>query len=196
MLLKTEEINRKIIHLGNSVIPLSYYFFVQDRITMVWILFSVTIFFVTVDYFRYHIEWIQKWFGIFFSSMLRKHELEGKLTGATWAFIGGTISVFIFEKDIAVLSLLFMSVGDTVAALIGQRYGRIKIGKKTIEGFAGGLVSCILISIFFPSVIWINRIAGSLTASLIELSSIPLDDNLMIPIISGGVMTLFRSIIL
>ena len=100
MLLKTEEIKRKVIHLGNSVIPLSYYFFVQDRITMVWILFSVTIFFVTVDYFRYHIEWIQKWFGIFFSSMLRKHELEGKLTGATWAFIGGTISVFIFEKDI------------------------------------------------------------------------------------------------
>lgn len=195
MLLKTEEIKRKVIHLGNSVIPLSYYFFVQDRITMVWILFSVTIFFVAVDYFRYHIEWIQKWFGIFFSSMLRKHELEGKLTGATWAFIGGTISVFIFEKDIAVLALLFMSVGDTVAALIGQRYGTTKIGKKTIEGFAGGLVSCIFISIFFPSVIWINRIAGSLTASLIELSSIPIDDNLMIPIISGGVMTLLRGII-
>ena len=54
---------------------------------------------MAVDYFRYHIEWIQKWFGIFFSSMLRKHELEGKLTGATWAFIGGTISVFIFEKS-------------------------------------------------------------------------------------------------
>ena len=155
MLLKTEEIKRKVIHLGNSVIPLSYYFFVQDRITMVWILFSVTIFFVAVDYFRYHIEWIQKWFGIFFSSMLRKHELEGKLTGATWAFIGGTISVFIFEKDIAVLALLFMSVGDTVAALIGQRYGRIKIGRKTMEGFAGGLVSCIFISIFFQSYCWL-----------------------------------------
>ena len=85
---------------------------------------------MSVDYFRYHIGWIQKWFGIFFSPMLRKHELEGNLTGATWAFIGGTISVFLFEKDIAVLALLFMSVGDTVAALIGQRYGKIKIGKK------------------------------------------------------------------
>tara|TARA_Y100000031_G_scaffold120222_1_gene134186 strand:+ start:168 stop:554 length:387 start_codon:yes stop_codon:yes gene_type:complete len=128
--------------------------------------------------------------------MLRKHELEGKLTGATWAFIGGTISVFLFEKDIAVLALLFMSVGDTVAALIGQQYGKIKIGEKTIEGFAGGLVSCIFISIFFPSVIWINSIAGSLIASLIELSPIPVDDNLMIPLISGGMMTLFRGIIL
>ena len=64
-----------------------------------------------------------------------------------------------------------------------------------MEGVAGGLVSCIFISIFFRSVIWINRIAGSLTASLIELSSIPIDDNLMIPIISGGVMTLLRGII-
>ena len=100
MILKKEEIKRKIIHLGNSVIPLSYYFFVQDRMTMVWILFSVTICFVTVDYFRSRIAWIQKWFRIFFSPMLRKHELEGKLTGATWVFIGGTISVFLFEIDI------------------------------------------------------------------------------------------------
>ena len=195
MLLRTEEIKRKIIHLSNSVIPLSYYFFVEDRM-MIWILFSITILFVTVDYFRFRIGWIQKWFGIFFSSMLRKHELEGKLTGATWAFIGATISVFLFEKDIAVLALLFMSVGDTVAALIGQQYGKIKIGKKTIEGFAGGLASCLFISIFFPSVIWINRIAGSLIASLIELSPIPVDDNLMIPLISGGMMTLFRGVIL
>ena len=196
MLLRTEEIKRKIIHLGNSVIPLSYYFFVEDRMMMIWILFSITICFVIVDYFRFRIGWIQKWFRIFFSSMLRKHELEGKLTGATWAFIGATISVFLFEKDIAVLALLFMSVGDTVAALIGQQYGKIKIGEKTIEGFAGGLVSCIFISIFFPSVIWINSIAGSLIASLIELSPIPVDDNLMIPLISGGMMTLFRGIIL
>lgn len=196
MLLSSEEIKRKIIHLSNSVIPLSYYFFVEDRLMMIWILLSITIFFVAVDYFRFRIGWIQKWFSVFFSSMLRKHELEGKLTGATWAFIGATISVFLFEKDIAVLALLFMSVGDTVAALIGQQYGKIKIGEKTIEGFAGGLVSCILISIFFPSVNWINRIAGSLIASLIELSPIPVDDNLMIPLISGGMMTLFRGIIL
>ncbi|HJM47268.1 MAG TPA: hypothetical protein QGH56_05555 [Candidatus Marinimicrobia bacterium] len=196
MLLRSEEIKRKIIHLSNSVIPLSYYFFVEDRLMMIWILLSITIFFVAVDYFRFRIGWIQKWFSVFFSSMLRKHELEGKLTGATWAFIGATISVFLFEKDIAVLALLFMSVGDTVAALIGQQYGKIKIGEKTIEGFAGGLVSCILISIFFPSVNWINRIAGSLIASLIELSPIPVDDNLMIPLISGGMMTLFRGIIL
>jgi dolichol kinase len=45
-------------------------------------------------------------------------------------------------------------------------------------------------------VIWINRIAGSLIASLIELSPIPVDDNLMIPLISGGMMTLFRGVIL
>ena len=196
MLLRSEEIKRKIIHLSNSVIPLSYYFFVEDRMMMIWVLLSITICFVTVDYFRFRIGWIQKWFRIFFSSMLRKHESEGKLTGATWAFIGATISVFLFEKDIAVLALLFMSVGDTVAALIGQQYGKIKIGEKTIEGFAGGLVSCIFISIFFPSVIWINSIAGSLIASLIELSPIPVDDNLMIPLISGGMMTLFRGIIL
>lgn len=159
---------------------------------MVWILFSMSLCFVTIDYFRSRIDWIQKWFKLFFSPMLRKHELEGKLTGASWVLIGGTISVFLFEKDIAVLALLFMSVGDSVAALIGLRYGKIKIGEKSLEGFAGGLISCIFVSIFFPSITWINRISGSLSASLIELSTIPMDDNLKIPIISGGVMTLLR----
>ena len=192
MALKKEEIKRKLIHLGNSVIPIGYYFFIHDRMLMVWILFSMSLCFVTIDYFRSRIDWIQKWFKLFFSPMLRKHELEGKLTGASWVLIGGTISVFLFEKDIAVLALLFMSVGDSVAALIGLRYGKIKIGEKSLEGFAGGLISCIFVSIFFPSITWINRISGSLSASLIELSTIPMDDNFKIPIISGGVMTLLR----
>lgn len=181
-----------MIHLGNSVIPMGYYFLVKDRMMMVWILFSITICFVTVDYFRSRNTWIEKWFKYFFSPMLRKHELEGKMTGATWVLIGSTLSVFLFDKDIAVLVLLFMSVGDSVAALIGLQYGKIKIGAKSLEGFAGGFISCIFVSIFFPSISWINRISGSLAASLIELSPIPVDDNLLIPIISGGVMTIIR----
>ena len=62
--------------------------------------------------------------------MMRQHELDGKMTGATWVLIGSTLTVFLFNKDIAVLSLLFMSIGDTVAALVGQKYVKIKIGAK------------------------------------------------------------------
>ena len=194
MTLKREEIKRKIIHLGNSVIPLSYYFFIEDRMMMVWILLFISIIFVFIDFFRFRINWLEKYFHMFFNTMLRKHELDGKLTGATWVLAGSTITVFLFNRDIAVLSLLFMSIGDTVAALVGQKYGKIKIGSKSLEGFVGGLIACILVSPFFPSITWLNKIIGSFSASLVELCPLPFDDNLVIPVISGSVMTYIRSL--
>ncbi len=192
--IKKEELRRKILHLGNSIIPLGYYFFVPGTMKLVWMLSIITIMFVTVDFLRSRVEGIKELFELFFSSMLRKHELDGKMTGATWVLIGSTLTVYLFEKDIAILALLFMSVGDTVAALVGQQFGKIKIGDKTIEGFAGAFFSCLAISYFFPTLTWINRLAGSLSAGLIELSPISIDDNLKIPIVSGTVMTLIRGI--
>ena len=194
MRIKKEELRRKILHLGNSIIPLGYYFFVPGTMKLFWVLSFITIVFVTVDFLRSRIERIKGLFELFFSSMLRKHELDGKMTGATWVLIGSTLTVYLFEKDIAILALLFMSVGDTVAALVGQQFGKIKIGEKTLEGFAGAFFSCLAISYFFPTLTWINRLAGSLSAGLIELSPISIDDNLKIPIVSGTVMTLLSGI--
>ena len=55
-----------------------------------------------------------------------------------------------------ILALLFMSVGDTVAALVGQQFGKIKIGDKTIEGFAGAFFSCLAISYFFSCLSYLS----------------------------------------
>ena len=194
MTIKKEELKRKFIHLANSGIPIYYYYFIQDKMTMVWILGWLSIGFISIDYSRSRIHWIQYWFTKFFSPMLRHHELKGKLTGATWVFIGSTATVWLFDKNIAVVALLFMSIGDTFAALIGQKIGKIPIGHKTLEGFAGGFISCLVVAYFFSSLSWLIRFAGALSASLIELSPIPLDDNLKIPIVSGGIMTLLKGI--
>jgi len=161
---------------------------------MIWILLIITIIFASIDFFRSRVNWIKKYFHMFFNSMLRQHELDGKITGATWVLAGSTVTVFLFNRDIAVLSLLFMSVGDTVAALVGQKYGKIKIGDKSLEGFVGGLIACILVSPFFPSITWLNKILGSFSASLVELCPLSIDDNLVIPVISGSIMAYIKSL--
>ena len=56
--------------------------------------------------------------------MLRIHEIDGKFTGATWVFIGSTLTISIFPKEIAVISLVYMSLGDATAGLVGEKFGK------------------------------------------------------------------------
>ena len=90
--------------------------------------------------------------------MMRKHELNGALTGASWVMISAFVTILIFPKNIAILSLIFMSIGDTVAGLAGRRIGKLKIGEKTVEGFLFGFLACAIISYNYKliSIFYIN----------------------------------------
>ena len=120
--------------------------------------------------------------------MLRSHELAGKLTGASYVFIGAFISVIIFPKEIAILALLFTAIGDTAAALYGRKFGKIKIWTKTLEGSIVGLIACFTIALFFPQIPIIIKFSGAFAAMFIELLPIKIDDNLRIPLFSGVIM--------
>ena len=108
--------------------------------------------------------------------------------------ISSTLVIAIFPKNIAVISLIFMSIGDTVAGLFGKNYGRIKIGKKTLEGFLAGLSSCLIIAYLYKPLPFQITASGAFFGMLIEALPLPLDDNLKIPIISSLAMSLLMSI--
>jgi dolichol kinase len=146
------------------------------------------ILFILTDIFRHKIGWIQSIFKYFFNSMLRSHEMDGKLTGATWVMIGAVITITLFSKPVAIIALIFMSLGDTAAGLIGQRFGKHKIGDKTWEGFFGGLIICIIIALNFPFLPLTVSLIGAISAMIMELIPIPLDDNFKIPLGSGAIM--------
>jgi dolichol kinase len=146
------------------------------------------ILFILTDIFRHKIGWIQSIFKYFFNSMLRSHEMDGKLTGATWVIIGAVITITLFSKPVAIIALIFMSLGDAAAGLIGQRFGKHKIGDKTWEGFFGGLIICIIIALNFPYLPLMVSLIGAISAMILELIPIPLDDNFIIPLGSGAIM--------
>tara|TARA_B100000809_G_scaffold184997_1_gene183013 strand:- start:92 stop:685 length:594 start_codon:yes stop_codon:yes gene_type:complete len=189
------EIFRKLIHLSNLVIPIGYLFFIPSKTHILLILGCLSVLFITVDFFRTKSSWLESIFEKLFNFMLRSYELKGRLTGATWVVTGAFLTVAIFPKEIAILALLFMGLGDTVAGLIGSHFGRIKIWNKTLEGTLAGLAICFLITGFFPGVsIWI-RISGAVSAMLAELSPIPLDDNILIPLVSGTIMVVISTLV-
>lgn len=191
-----QELIRKAIHVSiNSLIPLLYLFFNIPKLWMVILLGIASILVVIIDLGRNHYSWLSKIFGILFNGMLRSHELAGKLTGASYVFIGSFITVLVFPKEIAILALLFSAIGDTLAALYGRRFGRLRIWNKTFEGSIVGLIACIIIALFFPQIPGIVKFSGAFAAMLIELLPIKIDDNLRIPLFSGFVMYILAVII-
>jgi len=108
--------------------------------------------------------------------------------------IGALLTIFFFPKPIAVTALVFMSLGDTVAGLIGKQYGRIKIGLKSLEGTLSGLAVCILFVWLMPLVPLHVGVLGAVTAMAVELLPVPIDDNVSIPLSSGTIMVIISNL--
>ena len=192
MIPKSEYI-RKLIHLSNLIIPISYYYVFQDKRFFLISLFFFVLIFLAIDLFRDKNKYIKILFNLFFNRMMRKHELNGALTGASWVMISAFFTILIFPKNIAILSLIFMSVGDTVAGLVGRRIGKLKIGEKTLEGFLFGFLVCAIISYNYKLIPFSISIYGSLVGMIFEVLPLPLDDNLKIPLSSASIMFLIES---
>ena len=190
----SQEYIRKGIHLLNLVIPLSYFYVFTEKWEFLIILSLITLCFIVIDISRHFVPLIKSIFSLFFNKMLKDHELKGKFPGATWVMISSTLVIVIFPKNIAVISLIYMSIGDTVAGLFGKNYGRIKIGRKTLEGFLAGLSSCLIIAYLYKPLPLQITASGAFFGMLIEALPLPLDDNLKIPIISSLAMSLLMSI--
>ena len=196
-MIQRSEYYRKIIHIFNLVIPFTYLFFLESRFQVLRILVPLTLFAIVIEYLRVRLGVIKKIFNNFLISMLRVNEIDGKYTGATWVFIGSTLTIAIFPKEIAVISLVYMSLGDTIAGLVGRKFGKVKFYNKTIEGTLAGLIVCLLsgylIQLTLPLLVVFS---GAFAAMFIELLPLPIDDNLSVPLFAGTIMVIASTVVI
>lgn len=192
----SNEINRKIIHFSSILIPASYLWFIKDQYAMILLLSGLTILALSLELLRNKLNFVNSLFNNIFFKMLRKNEQLGKLTGATWMLISSLIITVFFPIYIVVPALIYLSVGDSFAAIIGKAYPYGKLGKKsitgTISGFIFSSIFALLVNVTLPAHI---IILGSLIAMIVEASPIKLNDNLTIPIISALSMKLSLSLL-
>ena len=187
------EYKRKLIHLFNLAIPFSYLYVFPEKWVFVKLLSILMFLFIIFDILRHKVAWVKSLFTLFINSMLRSHEQEGKLTGATWVMIGAVISIILFSKPVAIIALIFMSLGDSAAGLIGQRYGKHKIWNKSWEGFFGGLFVCIIVGMNYSLLPMSISLSGAVAAMVMEILPIPLDDNFKIPLGAGAIMMMLST---
>ena len=125
---------------------------------------------------------------------LLKRGEDRKLTGATYMIIAGLGCFLLFDKGVAVAAMLFLSVGDPVAALVGSAApGRRLWGKSpwgTLAMFCAGASAALVLRQAGVAGPLGPLMAGALIAAIVEALPLPVDDNATVPLISGGAMTL------
>ena len=193
---EVSELSRKIIHLLNMVIPLIHVYLIKDRMGMLIFLSSMLIFCFFIEVFRTQYFTLHKFFKKYLHFMMRESEKQGEITGATWVFAGSLITIILLPKPYCIIALFFLAVGDTFAALIGLNYPFLKIGRKTLSGSIACFVFCCIIGLLFSFGLNTSTIIfGAFIATLAELSSMKINDNLSIPIFSGLSMYIFNIVI-
>ena len=144
---------------------------------------------LSLDIARFRLAKLNRFFLRWLHVLLKREESQ-QVTGATFLLIAACFCFLLFDKPIAVAVLLFLSLGDPVAALVGRPMpGPRILGKSPLGTVAFVGVSLLVLALL--SVAGITAFSGVLVvaaiiAGLVELAPIPLDDNLTVPLISGS----------
>jgi dolichol kinase len=179
------EAKRKALHFSSSWVPLAYYIIPEQAGKAALLLAAAVL--LTLDVLRLHEPRIRDIFHKLFGELVREHE-RSSLLGSTSLVISALLTAYCFEKSIVVASLLFLTVGDTTAALVGKTYGKTSIFGKTVEGSLSCFLACLAIAMVVPGIPLSVGVAGALTATVFELLPIPIDDNFRIPLAAGFAM--------
>lgn len=178
-----KEVLRKFIHLLELPVLLGYTVVAAlygPKIGIL-VLTALLIILLEIEYIR--LEYKLKLPAVI--DILRRKEKDN--VAGNIFFVASTIICFAaFDYPIALLALLYAVFGDLVAALVGRRFGRTRIARgKTVEGFIGGFMMNLLVGYLIVPDAWHIFIPMALTASVVELWTGKLDDNLTVPLASG-----------
>ena len=151
----------------------------------------VTFFFLGFEVTRLNVPHINRWFLAHFGSILREEEAS-RVTTSSYVLISALVAYLAFSREIAVLSVCFLAVGDVAAGIIGLHLGRTRLFGKALEGDVACFVSCLAAGFVLCyaglEVGLVAVLAGSLAATVGQAIRSPVDDNLTLPLFAGVAM--------
>jgi diacylglycerol kinase (CTP) len=192
---------RKIWHIGTG--SLALFLFARsewETTTWAWIALILAVLGLSVDLLRVRIKPLNQFTIRVMGPFMRRSEREG-VTGLPFYALGASLALFFYDKDIAILSIMFLVFSDPLSSFFGVLYGKDKImPNKSLQGAVAGFFTCYLITLFYVmnsttlgSHILVFSIVAGLIGSASELiSAFNIDDNLTIPVVSGLGMTLLN----
>ncbi len=185
-----------MVHLSGLVFVILAQF-IEREMTIIYFSLIALFFLLYSWYVRGQERRLAKYFERFESKFrefffrFEREDAKNPFTGAMFFYIGCTIAFIFFPFPIASAACIMLAVGDSLSTLVGKKFGKHKIGRKTFEGSLACFFGSFLAGIFFVNPVL--SLAGAIASSLTELGS-RIDDNLTIPVVSGMVMFLISLI--
>ena len=147
---------------------------------------------IIIETARLYLPGINRWFIHYFGILMRREERHNP-TGTLYYLLGALIALSLFPKEIALFSMTVLAVGDPAAYIIGSNFGKLRIGKKNIEGSLAFLTASVIAG-FLLSNLWddlsvIAIITGAVTGAVVELIPVKINDNLTIPVTASAAMS-------
>jgi len=186
------KISRKLWKAIALVFPIIYFF--QPKSVTLTILGIALAVFIILEIIRFSIPKLNKKACEKLKFIMKEKE-KNKISTTTLFLISAFLTILFFQKQLAILAIFFFVFGDSLAEIIGIKYGKIKLTKdKNLEGTLACLISCLIIGIIFVYFFKFNLImvsAGALTTTILSIIPIKIDDNLTMPFISSLIMSFF-----
>jgi dolichol kinase len=190
---------RKLFRMVGLLFPLLYLasgLFLAAPTDRIPVLALLTLFIGTMVYlevWRFRNPQVNRWVFKHLKGFTKDKERD-RLSSTTLFLISAALTILIFPRGVAVAALLFLTVGDPLAEIVGVRWGRVRLLRgKTLEGALAGTAGCLIIGAPLLLVqglgMSLEVIAiGAVAAAVTELLPAPVDDNFTIPIGSALAM--------
>lgn len=131
----------------------------------------------------------------YFRHVMREEE-KHKINSAMFYMFSMAFVYWVFPIDVCLIVFFFLGFGDTIAGIVGVKFGKHKLTKHaSVEGFLAGFATCSFFSFLSAGFLVESPISGfgllvfSLLAGAVgavsEISFKKLDDNLVIPLLSA-----------
>ena len=120
ILLFKNELQRKLVHILSLIFPIVYLLTTYNIYISALGLSLIIILFVEIE--RAKNQKISKLFIYSFGSIVRSYE-EKSFMNATYMLFSFFAISLIFNKDVAVMSMIITSLSDSFAAIFGIKYG-------------------------------------------------------------------------
>jgi dolichol kinase len=185
-----KHLGRKIFHLVGGLGLLSLYF-IFNRSTAFILYGALIVIVLMIEIVRLYSPSLNKYLYTRLGGVIRENEKQ-KMSGTVPYILGVGLSFYAYATPVAAAAICFLAFGDVAATTVGERYGKTKIGNKSLEGTAAFIVASLIVGFLLSFAglqlaPWV-MVLGALAAAGIELLPLSLNDNLMIPILAGAVM--------
>jgi len=194
---------RNLFHVGNAVFCLVLLQVILNEWTAIVVTISVASAAWTLEISRRFMPGLNSLLMKIFSPIAHPHE-AWRINSATWYTTALVFLALIQDLSIASTAIIVLGLADPAAAIIGRRFGTVKlIHGRSLEGtstfVAVGTIAAftwLMVAYdFSPSTALTWAIAGTIPGAIAELFSRRIDDNLSIPVSVATGLLLTRAVL-